>query len=120
MDQKQFDALTRTVSRFPSRREMLRGLAGAGLGLGALRMSQVEAAKNGGKGKNKKGAKVTICHQGQTITVSSSALKAHLTHGDTEGSCPTTNSTQQTGGPTGPTGQSGPTCTDGITNGSET
>jgi len=31
--------------------------------------------------------KVTICHKGREITISSSALNAHLNHGDTEGSC---------------------------------
>jgi hypothetical protein len=31
--------------------------------------------------------KITICHKGRTITISSSALKAHLKHGDVEGSC---------------------------------
>jgi len=32
--------------------------------------------------------KVTICHKGKTITVSESALKAHLDQGDTLGPCP--------------------------------
>lgn len=31
--------------------------------------------------------KVTICHKGRTITISKSALNAHLNHGDVEGSC---------------------------------
>ncbi len=31
--------------------------------------------------------KVTICHKGRTITISYSALNAHLNHGDVEGSC---------------------------------
>ncbi len=31
--------------------------------------------------------KVTICHKGRTITISKSALIAHLNHGDVEGSC---------------------------------
>ncbi len=34
------------------------------------------------------GDKVIICHKGQTITVSRSALPAHQEHGDTIGSCP--------------------------------
>jgi hypothetical protein len=34
--------------------------------------------------------KVTICHEGQTITVDVSALAAHELHGDTEGACETT------------------------------
>lgn len=32
--------------------------------------------------------KVTICHKGKTITISRSALPAHLRHGDTVGACP--------------------------------
>lgn len=32
--------------------------------------------------------KVTICHKGHTITISRSALPAHLRHGDTIGPCP--------------------------------
>jgi len=31
--------------------------------------------------------KVTVCHKGQDLRVASSALPAHLAHGDTEGSC---------------------------------
>jgi hypothetical protein len=31
--------------------------------------------------------KVTICHNGNTIEVSESALEAHLNHGDTQGAC---------------------------------
>jgi Na+/glutamate symporter len=34
--------------------------------------------------------KVTICHKGQTLTVSKSALNAHLNHGDTLGPCDVT------------------------------
>ena len=36
---------------------------------------------------DQKPEKVTICHKGREITISSSARKAHLNHGDTEGSC---------------------------------
>jgi len=32
--------------------------------------------------------KVTVCHNGHTITINQSALPAHLKHGDTEGACP--------------------------------
>ena len=37
MDQHRVDALTRTLKSVPTRRDVLRGLAGVGLGLGALR-----------------------------------------------------------------------------------
>ncbi len=33
------------------------------------------------------GEKVTVCHQGRTISIQRSALAAHLAHGDTEGEC---------------------------------
>ena len=58
MNQTGFDVMTRTVRSLPSRREVLRSLASAGLGLGALRLSDAVAAKNtkkkGKKRKNKK------------------------------------------------------------------
>jgi hypothetical protein len=106
-----FDTLLRSLSQTPSRRNALRLLAGSALGGLVTVGAGTAGAKNGGKGKvkskNKKG-KVTLCHQGQTMTVSKSAQKAHLAHGDTIGRCPTTNQ------------PSGTTCTDGISNGSET
>jgi hypothetical protein len=81
MNQTSFNAMARALNRIPSRRDMLRGLAVAGIGAGSLRLSETEAAKN----KNKKGKKVTLCHNGQTITVSKSAAKGHKKHGDTAG-----------------------------------
>jgi hypothetical protein len=112
MNQSSFSAMTRVLSRLPSRRDVLRGIAGSALSGLLTRQAGDALAKKGGKGKgktkNKKGkkGKVTLCHQGKTITVSKSARKAHLAHGDTQGRCPSE--------PTGPT------CTDGITNGAET
>jgi hypothetical protein len=44
MDQHRFNALTRTLSSVPTRRDVLRGLAGVGLGLGALRWPDVAEA----------------------------------------------------------------------------
>jgi hypothetical protein len=73
-------------------------LAGSALG-GLLTHEPGNAlAKKGGKGKGKgktknkmgKKGKVTLCHQGQTITVSKSAVKGHQKHGDTAGPCPVT------------------------------
>src|SRR5215217_5598512 len=55
MDLIQFDAMSRTLSRLPSRRDVLRGLASAGLGLGALWHSvRAEGKKKGSKKKRKK------------------------------------------------------------------
>ena len=34
------------------------------------------------------GSKKTVCHDGQTITISKSAVDAHMAHGDRKGSCP--------------------------------
>ena len=42
--------------------------------------------QGGGQGQEK----VTICHNGHTITVGEPALAAHERHGDTEGACATT------------------------------
>jgi hypothetical protein len=84
VDQTRFNAMTRALGRLPSRRDMLRGLITVGLGFGSLRLSETEAAKN----KKKKGKKVTLCHNGQTVTVSKSAAKGHRKHGDTAGPCP--------------------------------
>jgi hypothetical protein len=33
--------------------------------------------------------KTTVCHGGKTLSIATSALKAHLAHGDTEGQCAT-------------------------------
>jgi len=40
------------------------------------------------KGEKHGKEKVTICHKGKNITVSESAVKAHLNHGDSLGPCP--------------------------------
>ena len=109
-----FDTLLRSLSETPSRRNALRLLAGSALGGLLTREAGDALAKKGGKGKgkgkNKRGKKdkVTLCHQGKTITVSKSAKKAHLAHGDTIGRCPITKPAVRA------------TCSDGITNGTET
>lgn len=54
MDQTSFNAVTQTVTHVPSRRDVLRGLAGAGLGLGLLRRPEALDAKEGKKNKKKK------------------------------------------------------------------
>jgi hypothetical protein len=57
VDQTHFDAVTRTVRRLPSRRHALRGLAGMGLGLGGLQLSDIVGARKQRKGKKKKAKK---------------------------------------------------------------
>jgi hypothetical protein len=47
------DAMTRTWTILPSRRDVLRGLAGAGLGLGSARLPVVVAARKKRQHKNK-------------------------------------------------------------------
>ena len=54
MNQTGFNAMTQALSRLPSRRDVLRSLTGAGLGLGALRLADAEAVNNRKKGKKKK------------------------------------------------------------------
>lgn len=43
--------------------------------------------ENRQQGNKQSKNKVTVCHKGKTIEISSSALQAHLDHGDTEGPC---------------------------------
>ena len=52
MEQKHFDAVTRIVTRRPSRRDVVCGLAGVGLGLGGPRFSDIAEARK--KRKHKK------------------------------------------------------------------
>ncbi len=54
MDQHHSATLTRTLSRIPSRRDVLRGLAGTALGLGTARWPHMAEAKKKRKGKRSK------------------------------------------------------------------
>src|SRR5688572_7694846 len=97
MDADRFESLLRSLTTSPSRRGALRLLAGSALG--SLLLGDplaAEAKKGGGKGgknggkkdkKCKSKEKMTICHKGQTISISSCAWKAHQKHGDTVGEC---------------------------------
>lgn len=40
-----------------------------------------------GQGVQASNEKTTLCHKGETITVSNAAVDAHLAHGDCVGSC---------------------------------
>lgn len=78
MDAERFDRIAR-VTAGASRRSMLSTVIGATVvalvdGPG---VDLIEAKKK----------KKTICHSGQTLTVSKKAVKAHLAHGDTLGAC---------------------------------
>jgi hypothetical protein len=53
VNKNRFDSLTRSSGGVPSRRILLRGLAGAGLGLGVARLPQAVAAKKRRKQKVK-------------------------------------------------------------------
>ena len=57
MDQHRFTALKDSLGSLPTRRDVLRGLASAGLGLGTLRLSDAVEAKSKKKGKKKKKGK---------------------------------------------------------------
>jgi hypothetical protein len=98
VDAERFDMLFQSLSETPSRRGAFRLLAGSLLGgFLSLDAASTRAKKSGkgrdkGKRKGKNKQKVTVCHNGQTITVSKSALQAHKKHGDTTGACPTQDS----------------------------
>jgi YD repeat-containing protein len=46
----------------------------------------------------RKNEKVTVCHNGKDLEIASSALPAHLGHGDTSGSCSTTTTNNSSSG----------------------
>ena len=64
MDQHRLTVLKDSFGSVPSRRDILRGLAGAGLGLGlgSLRLADAASAKNKKKGKKKSKTKDTQQH----------------------------------------------------------
>jgi hypothetical protein len=57
MDHHPLAAWTRTAITLPARRDVLRGLVGVGLGIGAVRLSVAADARTGKKRHNKKGGK---------------------------------------------------------------
>ena len=85
MEADRFDRLSRSLATTPSRRGILGLVAGSVLGgLVGLGQATTQAKKGKGKGSKKKGKgkgpgtcngqeKATICHKGQTITVSECA-----------------------------------------------
>jgi len=72
--------------------------------------SRPQAAGNTAAADQYRPEKVTICHKGHTITISRSALPAHLRHGDTIGPCggvAGASASRTQGGALGATGASG-------------
>jgi hypothetical protein len=63
VDQNRFERLTKALAAMPSRRDVLRGLAGVGLGLGALHPPAIADAKKKRKRKKRK-PKATPNHYG--------------------------------------------------------
>lgn len=103
MDAKQFDSIARALAGQASRRVLTGGFATGALGAAVHLLSQpVEAAKgkkrnekdndrvDAEKKRKKKKKKVTLCQNGQTITVNKKAKKKFLRQGATAGACPST------------------------------
>ncbi len=87
MDAISFDRLVRSLATRPSRRRVTRALSSLTL------VGLVSQLPETPAGVAKKKKKVTLCHEGQTITVGKKKKKAHLKHGDTSGPCPPTTTT---------------------------
>ncbi|MFN8662089.1 MAG: hypothetical protein U0075_09380 [Thermomicrobiales bacterium] len=92
--QREFDDLAVSLATGQSRRGTLKKLLLGAVGIpavavGTLGLPGAEAKKKKHKHKHKNKKKVTLCHNGQTITVSKKAKKKHLKHGDTLGPCNT-------------------------------
>ena len=56
----------------------------------SVRSKLISRHRDNRRGDDKDKDKVTICHKGNTITVSRNALSAHLAHGDSVGTCEVT------------------------------
>jgi hypothetical protein len=103
MDANRFASFVRSLATTPSRRHALGVLTGSALGslLGLLGLAQLptEARQGKGKGHGKRKRKrkkprqcvdtsqITICHQGQTLSVSNCLLSPYLARGATQGDC---------------------------------
>ena len=107
---REFDDLAISLATGRSRRGTLKQLLLGAVGipavaLGSIDLSGTDAREQNRKKKNKQNSdragaekkkgkknkkKVTLCHDGQTITVAKKAKKKHLKHGDTLGPCPET------------------------------
>lgn len=102
MDGKRFDAIAQSLASSRDRRNIVRLLTGSALGgLVLAGGSNVDARR--------KKKKVTLCLNGQTLKVKKSKKNGLIDQGATPGECPSS-----------PPPPSGPTCTDGVQNGTET
>ena len=79
MDANRFDIVTRTLAHGRSRRDILAALA-------VLAETGVSPVREAEARKKKK--PVTICRNGQTLSVTKKKKQKHLQPGDTEGPCP--------------------------------
>lgn len=77
MDDRRFDEFTKVLATGSSRRLVIKGLASTLLGGVLTRLHLSDTVADGGI------EKVTVCHQGNTLEISTSALQAHHSHGDT-------------------------------------
>ena len=87
MDRERFDTLTRLFATRGSRRSALAALLG-GILL-AQNAPSLPARRRKGKGKKKPPAKVLVCHNGETLSVSRSAVRGIELDGGFVGPCPT-------------------------------
>jgi hypothetical protein len=76
VDQHRFDTLTRSLSGASSRRALLRGLAGLGLGLGIARLPQTAAAKKRKQNKKRHTKQSAKQHERETGTADPARLAA--------------------------------------------
>lgn len=79
MDAERFDAWTRTLGQARSRRRVLAGLGGALAGALGLRATAGSARAQ---------EEVTVCEDGETLTVPAPAAEALLARGASPGPCP--------------------------------
>jgi len=58
--------------------------------------TQIRDGKRDDDDRDEKNQKITVCHNGKELSIAKSALTAHLNHGDTEGTCPSSDPTTTT------------------------
>jgi hypothetical protein len=108
MDSTRFDRLIRRWSSHTPRRTVVGALIAGVVGLATVAEFEVSAGK--------KSKKVTLCHQGQTLSVKKSKKGSLLSQGATLGACPASPPTAPPAPPPPPPA----TCLDGSKNGDET